>query len=296
MGHFNLKTGGIMRKILLGFILIFILGCSDKTDENGFYIEGKNIGIHKETKTKYNKEGYNKGGFTRYGLNKENKFDKNKFYKYKFEESKYIREEIQKYKEVQKFLFTGINSFFKENEELNKKLKELKKGDFETTKEFKERYNNLSKLIEKSNENIIDIKKEYYIIYPYEEIEGKYDADNEEWIFSKEIDGFSNSIYLGNSNYLEIMNSPIKINTILKMNRELAKQKQKETINIRFLATDTSKLKSTYISNVDEYVRSNFTIELRSYDITYFTAKIVGYQIFTGYGTEQKLIQEVFLD
>ena len=80
------------------------------------------------------------------------------------------------------------------------------------------------------------------------------------------------------------------------MNRELAKQKQKETISIRFLATDTSKLKSTYISNVDEYVRSNFTIELRSYDITYFTAKIVGYQIFTGYGTEQKLIQEVFLD
>ena len=60
-----------MKKILLGLILIFILGCTDKTDKNGFYTEGENIGLHKKTKTFFNKEGYNKDGFNINGWSKD---------------------------------------------------------------------------------------------------------------------------------------------------------------------------------------------------------------------------------
>ncbi|WP_051532651.1 hypothetical protein [Fusobacterium perfoetens] len=59
-----------MKKILLGLSLIFILGCSDRTDKNGFYITGENKGIHKETKTKYDKEGYDCYGFNKDKINK----------------------------------------------------------------------------------------------------------------------------------------------------------------------------------------------------------------------------------
>lgn len=59
-----------MKKILFGLSFLFIFGCMNKTDKNGFYIEGKNIGVHKETKTEYDKEGYNKEGFNELGWNK----------------------------------------------------------------------------------------------------------------------------------------------------------------------------------------------------------------------------------
>lgn len=83
-----------MKKILLGLSLIFILGCSAKTDENGFYIEGRNIGIHKETKTKYNKEGFDINGWNEKFINKETKtkYDKEGFDYFGFNKDKINKE------------------------------------------------------------------------------------------------------------------------------------------------------------------------------------------------------------
>lgn len=66
-----------MKKFLLGLALILILGCTDKTDKNGFYIEGKNIGIHKETKTKYDINGYDINGYDKDNFGKDG-WSKNK--------------------------------------------------------------------------------------------------------------------------------------------------------------------------------------------------------------------------
>lgn len=60
-----------MKKILIILLTIILLGCMDKTDERGFYIEGEKIGYHKETKTLYDKEGYDQKGWNKEGINKE---------------------------------------------------------------------------------------------------------------------------------------------------------------------------------------------------------------------------------
>ena len=53
-----------MKKIIgIFFLLMVMSACGAKTDERGFYIEGKNIGKHKETNTLYDSEGYDKDGF-----------------------------------------------------------------------------------------------------------------------------------------------------------------------------------------------------------------------------------------
>lgn len=61
-----------MRRIFVGLLLLSMLGCTDKTDKNGFYIEGENTAINKETKTKYDKNGYDKDGYNKENWNKEN--------------------------------------------------------------------------------------------------------------------------------------------------------------------------------------------------------------------------------
>ncbi len=57
-------------KIGVLICFIFLFGCGPKIDENGFFIEGNNIGIHKETKTKYDKDGFNINGWDKNGYNK----------------------------------------------------------------------------------------------------------------------------------------------------------------------------------------------------------------------------------
>lgn len=110
-----------MKKILLGLSLFFILGCSDKTDENGFYIEGKNIGINKETKTEYDIHGFNKDGFDKenFGrdgwsknknINKDTKteYDKNGFDYYGFNKDKINRDTGTSYN-IEGFNKEGFN-------------------------------------------------------------------------------------------------------------------------------------------------------------------------------------------
>ena len=53
-----------MKKVIgIFFLLMVMSACGAQTDERGFYIEGKNIGKHKETNTLYDPEGYDKDGF-----------------------------------------------------------------------------------------------------------------------------------------------------------------------------------------------------------------------------------------
>ena len=309
-----------MKKILLGLILVFILGCTDKTDKNGFYIEGENIGTHKETNTLFNKNGYdisgydkngwskeninketntlfdkngydifgydkngwskkrihketnefydkngfNKGGFTRYGFNQKNEFEKEKFYNYKFEESEFSYQNIPQYINTQAFLFKGLKDIFLEKYS----LEDLKKGEFETTLEFRERKNTLQK---KHLKEIEDIKNEYYIVYTDDFINGRYNADNEEWLFTKTFemtDGFFNKKYVR----IDFENAPIYINLKVKMTILEAKLKKSGKVAVRFLVTDTT----------DNY--------------PFPKAKVVAYQVYTIFENEQNLIKEIYID
>ena len=73
-----------MKRILMVLSLLMFIACSDKTDDKGFYTEGKNIGIHKETKTEYDKDGYDKDGF-----------DNEKFGRDGWNKNKYINKETK---------------------------------------------------------------------------------------------------------------------------------------------------------------------------------------------------------
>ncbi|WP_410208317.1 hypothetical protein [Fusobacterium sp.] len=53
-----------MKKLLLLLSLLFIFGCGDGTDIHGFYMAGENKGIHKETKTRYDKDGFDIDGWS----------------------------------------------------------------------------------------------------------------------------------------------------------------------------------------------------------------------------------------
>ena len=60
-----------MKKFLISFLSIILLtSCTDKIDDRGFYIEGKNAGINKITKSEYDKEGYNINGYNKYGFDR----------------------------------------------------------------------------------------------------------------------------------------------------------------------------------------------------------------------------------
>ena len=46
-----------MKKFLISFLsIILLISCADKIDDRGFYIEGKNAGRKKITKSEYDKE------------------------------------------------------------------------------------------------------------------------------------------------------------------------------------------------------------------------------------------------
>lgn len=60
-----------MKRIIVGLSILFILGCMEKTDDKGFYLDGNKKKINKFTKTKYDKDGYNYEGFDVYGYDKD---------------------------------------------------------------------------------------------------------------------------------------------------------------------------------------------------------------------------------
>lgn len=164
-----------MKKILFGLSFLFIFGCMNKTDENGFYIEGKNMGIHKQTKTEYDKEGYNKEGFNELGWNKigmnretNSMYDKNGYningwnneFLNKETKSKYDKEGYN----INGFNMKGINKetktiFDREGNTLYLKMKELNL-----------RYNNSSFLSLNSGNIIIPQKLRY--VYDNDDFDG----------------------------------------------------------------------------------------------------------------------------
>ncbi|MGL5050015.1 MAG: hypothetical protein ACRC6E_05200, partial [Fusobacteriaceae bacterium] len=90
--------------------------CSYKIDSNGFYMEGKNIGIHKETKTKYDKDGFDRYGWSSdKNINKETKteYDKNGYNYYKFNKYKINKDTGTNYDiegwDINQFNEQGIN-------------------------------------------------------------------------------------------------------------------------------------------------------------------------------------------
>lgn len=183
-----------MKKIImLGLVFVFILGCTDKTDKNGFYIEGKNIGIHKETKGKYDKDGYDKNGYNTEGFNKngynvkgldkdgidENGFDENKI----FQEKKYQRKILKKSQpdiiknypdeKISPIFFGGVKEIaFQRFKDTNIPQKK----EFEKTVEYKKR---LEKYISEKNESIKKFQEGMYI-FLYSAY-AEYDADREIW-------------------------------------------------------------------------------------------------------------------
>lgn len=178
-----------MKKILLSLLLINLLGCGDKTNENGFYIEGKDIGIHKETKTKYdingydingyNSQGYNKNGYDKDGLDK-NGYDKNGVFQEKEYKLKLLRtgqldidDKISSEK-ISLFFYDDIERIALKRFDSTKDS--LKKGEFEKTSEYEER---LKRYTDEQEQNIKKFQNGIYIAM--KPAYGKYDADKEIW-------------------------------------------------------------------------------------------------------------------
>lgn len=102
-----------MKKIFVILILLILIACGDKTDVRGFYTEGKNIGIHKETKTEYDKFGFNMYGFNQEGYDKDgydkDGLDSEKFGKDGWSENKYINKETKTEYDTNGYTYYGFN-------------------------------------------------------------------------------------------------------------------------------------------------------------------------------------------
>lgn len=78
-----------MKRIFVLLVLVFyMVGCGDKVDEKGFYIEGSKIGINKETGTEFDTSGFDKTGYNEYGFDKEG-YNRKGFDKYHYDKDGY---------------------------------------------------------------------------------------------------------------------------------------------------------------------------------------------------------------
>ena len=179
-----------MKKILISmFLLIFLTSCIDKVDERGFYIEGKNIGINKITKSIYDKEGYDINGYNKYGFDKTG-YDKEGYNSLGFDENGINRRGYDdkgtyhnEYRFNKIMKEKGLN--FESSKEFMVKRYSLKntymyspgKSEFETTKDYKNRL----KLDQKKYLNFLI---DSYFVYNSGKMSIEYNADSQEMVFT----------------------------------------------------------------------------------------------------------------
>lgn len=302
-----------MKKILLSLLIVNILGCGDKIDSKGFYIEGKNIGLHKETKSKYDKDGYDKNGYNVEGFNKngynakgfdkdgidKNGFDENKVFQRKIYQRKILKESypdiIDSYPEekISPIFFGGIEEIafqrFKDENIPQKK-------EFEKTIEYEKR---LEKYIDEKKESIKKFREGMYtfLYSTYAE----YDADREIWRIKlpsyynfKINDNYNCDIYLTFPNDL----SKTKLNKekskyeneIFIYNYPMALNKAKIQKNLKVSIKYIFKFVSNdkYYETSSKFVKNYTAIE---YNIKFYGI-IVGYQI----SINDKVITEEIFD
>lgn len=318
-----------MKKIILSLLLVLILGCTDKTDTKGFYIEGKNRGIHKETKTKYDKEGYDKYGYSTDG------YDKYGYNYIGFNKDGYNTEGYDKdgynYKGFNK---DGYNAEGYDKDGFNKggftRYGFNKKNEFEKNKFYKYKFEESKFIFANSyiydetqtmlteglwdifitNKNLKNLKKDEF------ETTSEFEIRKNNLVkkYSKEIEDIKNEYYIIYSRADSYI-----IGKYDADNEEWNFNKSYEYYNYR---------RSGYYSYDYKFKNSPITINLKvkmpileakskknlsaiirflvtdtTFNTDYnmkakFEAKVVAYQIYTvtAFGNEQKLVKEGYID
>lgn len=179
-----------MKKILISLLIIILFtGCIDKTDERGFYIEGKNIGMNKITKSVFDEEGYDVNGYNKYGFNRSGYdkkgynslgFDKNGINRRGYDEKGVYHNEYRFNKMMEE---EGLD--FNEAKEYMVKRYSLKntymyspgKSEFETTKDYIKR-------AKADQRRYLNTLNDSYFIYNAGKMNIEYDADSQEMVFT----------------------------------------------------------------------------------------------------------------
>lgn len=179
-----------MKKFLISFLLlVFLTACGDKTDERGFYITGKNIGMNKITNSMYDEEGYNIDGYNKYGFNKDGYdkkgynslgFDKNGINKRGYDKEGIYHNEYR----FNKMMEEGSLNFETAKEYMVKRyslkntyMYSAGKSEFETTKEYIHR-------LENDQKKYLNFLINSYFIYDDGKMNIEYNADTEEMVFT----------------------------------------------------------------------------------------------------------------
>lgn len=179
-----------MKKILISlFLLVFLTSCMDKVDERGFYIEGKNIGINKMTKSIYDNEGYDINGYNKYGFDKTGYdkkgynslgFDKNGINKkgYDKDGNYHNKYKFDRMLEEKSFGFDSAKEYMVKRFSLkNTYMYSAGKGEFETTKDYNSR-------LQSDQRKYLNTLMDSYFIYDAGKMDIEYNADTQEMVFT----------------------------------------------------------------------------------------------------------------
>ena len=179
-----------MTKVLVSlFLTILLVSCGEKTDERGFYLEGKKAGINKITESIYDKEGYDINGYNKYGFDRSGYdkrgynslgYDKNGINKRGYDEkgvyhNEYIFDRMMTEEPVS---FEKAKEYMAKRYSLkNTYMYSAGKGEFETTKEYKER-------LQRDQKKYLNYLVDSYFMYESGRMDIEYNADTKEMIFT----------------------------------------------------------------------------------------------------------------
>lgn len=281
-----------MKKFLILFLSIILLtSCTDKVDERGFYIEGKNAGINKITKSEYDKEGYDINGYNKYGFDRSGYdkkgynslgYDKNGINRRGYDKEGVYHNEYRfnKMMEEEGLSFEKAKEYMVKRYSLkNTYMYSPGKSEFETTKEYIKR-------AQADQKKYLNFLIDSYFIYDSGKMNIEYNADSQEMVFT--VFSYEDTENIKSSDgkierKVKHFSIPFKSKEEyrLKMNIEEAKEFDKNKVKIRMIisplyeaiAGDT-KVINEY--GVQEKKERNIDYDMRTDDYR----NIIGYRIY----------------
>lgn len=281
-----------MKKILISLLIIILFtGCIDKTDERGFYIEGKNIGMNKITKSVFDEEGYDVNGYNKYGFNRSGYdkkgynslgFDKNGINRRGYDEKGVYHNEYRFNKMMEE---EGLD--FNEAKEYMVKRYSLKntymyspgKSEFETTKDYIKR-------AKADQRRYLNTLNDSYFIYNAGKMNIEYDADSQEMVFT--VYSYEDTETVKNSDgkierKVKHFSLPFreKNEFRLKMTVDEAKDFDKNKIKVKMIISPLYEAIAGDTKEINEYGEKEKAERNIDYDIrTDDYRSIIGYRIY----------------
>ena len=293
-----------MKKFLILFLSIILLtSCTDKVDERGFYIEGKNAGINKITKSEYDKEGYDINGYNKYGFDR-NGYDKKGYNSLGYDKNGINRRGYDKegvYHNEYRFdkMMEEEGLSFEKAKEYMVKRYSLKntymyspgKSEFETTKEYIKR-------AQADQKKYLSFLIDSYFIYDSGKMNIEYNADSQEMVFT--VFSYEDTENIKSSDgkierKVKHFSIPFKSKEEyrLKMNIEEAKEFDKNKVKIRMIISPLYEAVAGDTKVINEYgakekKERNIDYDMRTDDYR----SIVGYRIYD----DKKIYFESMMD